>query len=251
MQMRFWFALAAALSLSLLESPLQSQRTPPPTTPPRISQPVAREMAGEYRQLIDRFLAGEAESSVTIVKTWQIASVEAVQEHQAWDRVTLRAAAMLETDAALARARDVPRKFGIPVPRGAAPDVTDRMILAIRWLDLADKMRPADKSPFRRQWQVAVGRRLLSDGFNDLAATILGDASLLFRSDPEGRLAYGTVREANAMHVRAYIGEPVGRIGASGFALHDRQLLLDDAATTLGRAVRIAPKLGEARLRQA
>ena len=59
MQMRFWFALAAALSLSLLESPLHSQRTPP-ATPSRISQPVAREMAGEYRQLIDRFLAGDA-----------------------------------------------------------------------------------------------------------------------------------------------------------------------------------------------
>jgi VWFA-related protein len=251
MQMRFWFPLAAALSLSLLELPLQSQRTPPPATPPRISQPVAREMAGEYRQLIDRFLAGDAESSVTIVKTWQVASVEAVQEHQAWDRVTLRAAAILETDAALTRAQDVPRKFDRPVPRGAAPDVADRLILAIRWLDLADKMRPADKSPFRRQWQVAVGRRLLADGFLDLAATILGDASLLFTSDPEVLLAYGTVREADAMNLRAYIGEPVGRIGGSAFALRDRQLLLNDAGTVLGRAVRIAPELGEARLRQA
>ncbi|HEX7780930.1 MAG TPA: hypothetical protein VF424_16895, partial [Vicinamibacterales bacterium] len=70
-------------------------------------------------------------------------------------------------------------------------------------------------------------------------------------SDPEVLLAYGTVREADAMSLRAYIGEPVGRIGGSAFALHDRQLLLDDARTVLGRAVRIAPELGEARLRQA
>ena len=210
-------------------------------------------MAGEYRQLVDRYLAGDAESSVTVVKTWQVPSVEAVQDHQAWDRITLRAAAMLETDAALARARDAPRRLGRPVPTSSgARDAADRVILAVRWLDLADKVRPADKSPFRRQWQVAVGRRLLSDGFIELASTILGDASLLFPSDADVLLAYGTVWEAEALNQRAYIGEIGGRMSGAVVAhRRDRELLLNGARATMGKALRISPGLGEARLRQA
>jgi VWFA-related protein len=249
---RFAFGLlSTALTACLLEVPVLHSQRGDQAAPPRVSQPLAREMAAEYRQLVDRYLAGDAESSVIIVKTWQVPSVETVQEHQAWDRTTLRAAALLETDAALALAGAAPRKFGIAVPTAGARSAADRLILAIRWLDRADKLKPADKSPFRRQWQVAVGRRLLSDGFIELASTILGDASLLFPSEPDVLLAFGTVREADALHIRAFIGETAGRMGGTVFVQRERAMLLDDAGRMLGRAFRMAPALAEARLRQA
>ncbi|HYN06496.1 MAG TPA: VWA domain-containing protein [Vicinamibacterales bacterium] len=243
--------VSAALFVSLPFS-AYTQRGAAPPAPKQAPQPVAREMAVEYRQLIDRYLAGDQDAAIGIVKTWQVASVEAVQEVQPWDRATLRAAAMLETDAALARASEAIRKFGWPVPMSRATlDTASRLTLALRWLDLADNVRPSDKSPFRRQWQIAVGRRLLWDGFVTLADAILGDASLLFDSDPDVLLAYGTLRESAALRLTANLGRVAGTASGLFAEQMNRAVLLDDARRSLRRALGAAPKSDEARLRLA
>jgi VWFA-related protein len=222
--------------------------------PRPISQPVAREMAAEYRQLIEQFLQGDSASAVHVVKTWQVTSVEAVQDVQPWDRTTLRAAAMLETDAALAIGRDVVWVAGRPLPPSQSrtfQDVGSRLTLAIRWLELADKIRPADDSGFRRRWQVAVGRLLLWNGFAEHAEMILGDASILFPNDPDVLLAYGTVREAAALNLRPDLGWVTGSAQGGYGAQNDRGMLQGDARRVFTRALRTAPASSEAKLRLA
>ena len=247
-------ALSSLILLFLVGSPVAVQRgaAPPPVS--RVSQPVAREMAGEYRQLIEQFLRGDSESAVNVVKTWQVTSVEAVQDVQPWDRTTLRAAAMLETDAALAIGRDVVWVAGRPMPPSQSrtyQDVGSRLTLAIRWLELADKIRPADQSNFRRRWQVAVGRLLLWNGFVGHADMILGDAILLFPNDPDVLLAYGTVREAAALNLRPDLGWLTESSNAPYGAQRDRGMLLDDAKRVFTRALKAAPVSSEAKLRLA
>jgi VWFA-related protein len=245
-------AFLAALIVGVAASAPRAQRgSAPPQTRPA-PQPVAREMAVEYRQLIDRYLAGDQDAAVSVLKNWQASSVEAVQDIQPWDRATLRAAAMLETDVAFARTREAIRKFGWPVlnSRGMV-DARSRLTLALRWLDLADKVRPPDKSPFRRQWQVAVGRRLLWDGFVTLSDMILGDASLLFSSDPEVLLAYGTLRESAALRFTMSLQRAVTNSANGPFeGRRNRVAMLDDARSVLSLALG-ASKSDEARIRLA
>jgi len=209
-------------------------------------------MAVEYRQLIDRFLSGEAESAVNVVKNWQATSVQAVQGVQAWDRMTLRAAALLETDAAFARSQELGRPFGRPNARNRPTlEIGSRLMLALAWLDLADKIRPQDKSPFRRQWQVAVGRALLRDDFLGLADMILGDASLVFPNDPDVLLAYGTVRETAALRFTADVARSMRRSTGTMYFRHDQVLLIGDARRAFGRALKASPDSQEVRLRLA
>lgn len=254
MNVRRLVPLACALQIGLFATLLDAQRGAAPPAPARVPQPVAREMAGEYRQFVEQFLHGDAESAVNVIRTWQIASVEAVQDVQPWDRMILRAAAMLETDAALASARDVVWVGGRPLPPSqsrAYADVSARLSLAIRWLELADKIKPADESRFRRRWQVAVGRLLLWEGFDQLADMILGDAILLFPTDPDVLLAYGTARETAALSVRPGLAWLIGSANGGYGAQRDRGMLLDDARRYLSRASTAAPASPETRLRLA
>ena len=209
-------------------------------------------MAVEYRQVIDRFLDGEAESAVNVVKNWQATSVQVVQRVQAWDRMTLRAAALLETDAAFARSQELGRPFGRPNARNRPTlEIGSRLMLALGWLDLADKIRPQDKSPFRRQWQVAVGRALLRDDFLGLADMILGDASLVFPNDPDVLLAYGTVRETAALQFTADVARSIKRSTGTTFFRHDQAMLIREARRVFGRALKASPDSQEVRLRLA
>ena len=239
--------------LALAADPsLPAQRGAPPAVPRRPTQPMAREMAVEYKQLIDTFLSGEAESAVNVVKNWQATSVQAVQGVQAWDRMTLRAAALLETDAAFARSQELGRPFGRPNARNRPTlEIGSRLTLALGWLDLADKVRPQDKSPFRRQWQVAVGRALLRDEYLGLADMILGDASLVFPNDPDVLLAYGTVRETAALQSTANIARSIRTSSGFVYFRHDQFALIREAQRALGRALRASPDSHEVRLRLA
>jgi VWFA-related protein len=239
--------------LALAADPsLPAQRGRAPAAPGRPSQPVAREMAVEYRQLIDRFLDGEAESAVNVVKNWQATSVQVVQRVQAWDRMTLRAAALLETDAAFARSQELARPFGRPNARNRPTlETGSRLMLALGWLDLADKILPQDKSPFRRQWQVAVGRALLREDFLGLADMILGDASLVFPNDPDVLLAYGTVRETAALQFTADVARSIKRSSGTTFFRHDQAMLVREARRVFGRALKASPDSREVRLRLA
>ena len=241
-----------ALLVLAAQASLPAQRGAPPAVPRRPSQPIAREMAVEYKQLIDRFLSGEAESAVNVVKNWQATSVQAVQGVQAWDRMTLRAAALLETDAAFARSQELGRPFGRPNARNRPTlEIGSRLMLALGWLDLADQIRPQDKSPFRRQWQVAVGRALLRDEFLGLADMILGDASLVFPNDPDVLLAYGTVRETAALQFTADVARSMRRSTGPMYFRHDQVLLIGDARRAFVRALRASPDSQEVRLRLA
>jgi VWFA-related protein len=254
MNVRRLVPLACALPIGLFATLLDAQRGATPPAPARVPQPVAREMAAEYRQLVEQFLHGDAESAVNVIRTWQIASVEAVQDVQPWDRMTLRAAAVFETDAALASARDVVWVGGRPLPPSqsrAYADVSSRLSLAIRWLELADKIKPADESRFRRRWQVALGRLLLWQGLDQLADMILGDAILLFPNDPDVLLAYGTARETAALSVRPGLAWLIGSANGGYGAQRDRGMLLDDARRYLSRASGATPASPETRLRLA
>ena len=254
MNVRRLIPLACALQIGLFGTLLDAQRGAAPSTPARVPQPVARQMAAEYRQLVEQYLHGDPDSAVSVIRTWQIASVEAVQDVQPWDRMTLRAAAMLEADAALASARDVVWVGGRPPPPSqsrAYADVSARLSLAIRWLELADKIKPADESRFRRRWQVAVGRLLLWQGFDQLADMILGDAILLFPTDPDVLLAYGTARETAAVSVRPGLAWLIGSANGGYGAQRERGMLLDDARRYLSRASTATPVSPETRLRLA
>ncbi len=241
--------LTVTAGLGVLEPAIRAQRGTP--MPPRPPQPDAREIADEYQQLIHRYRSGDVEAAADIAKTWRTASVEAVQDVQRWDRLTLRAAAMLEADAALSRTREVVRKFGLPASIDAATsDAGMHLTLAIRWLDRADKLRPLDKSPFRQQWQVAIGRRLFWDGFVSLADMILGDASLVFPNAPDVWLAYGTVRETAVSYLTA-LPHTVPPVTGPSELKSDRVRQLDSARYVLGRAVKAPSASAEANVRLA
>ena len=247
-----WSCFLCALLVLAAQASLPAQRGAPPAVPRRPSQPIAREMAVEYKQLIDRFLSGEAESAINVVKNWQATSVQTVQGVQAWDRMTLRAAALLETDAAFARSQELGRQFGRPNARNRPTlEIGSRLMLALGWLDLADKIKPQDKSPFRRQWQVAVGRALLRDDFLGLADMILGDASLVFPNDPDVLLAYGTVRETAALQFTADVARSIKRSSGTTFFRHDQAMLIREARRVFGRALKASPDSQEVRLRLA
>lgn len=143
-------------------------------------------LTARYYLLITQYRTGDANRAVATLSTWPAGDSLAVQPRTPWPPDVLRAAALLETEAAFAS--------GVTFE-----DMSVRLNRADRWLTESERRLPRDTADgFRRQWDRTVGRRLLWNGLVAVAARILDEACRRFPEDGDLFLALGTAIEAMA-----------------------------------------------------
>ena len=152
------------------------------TVPPS----VVDEVTGRYLALVTEYQSGDAARAVTALVHWSLADLQFVRPRTPWPPDVLRAAALIETEAAFAS--------GVTFQ-----DMGMRLGRAEGWLTESERRAPRNAAnAFRRQWDRQVGRRLLWSGFVAVARRILEAACQRFPDDGELHLALGTALEALA-----------------------------------------------------
>lgn len=209
-------------------------------------------LLGEYWAIARAYLTGDAAKSIRDMGAWtrdRIGKVQSIQYQPErgiplgvdtkaeWSPRFLRGAAMLHSDLALNafRARD-------------AQQFEFHAAIADGWLTLADNRKSAPGS-FRSRWQVAVARLLIASGELGLAERHLVRVNERIPNDPAIQLAYGTVKEAQAM--RRLASSPTGALEDPTRTAPDRRADLNAAAALFQRAAAADAAQVEARLRLA
>jgi len=162
-------------------------------TAPEVSPDV---VTSRYLGLVTEYQSGDASRAVATLATWPVLDSFAVRPRTPWPPDVLRAAALLETEAAFAS--------GVTFE-----DLGARLDRADRWLSEAERRLPRGTGDsFRRQWDYTVGRRLLWNGLVAVAARILDQASRRFPEDGNLQLALGTAIEALAYDYGVDVAAP-------------------------------------------
>lgn len=208
-------------------------------------------LLGEYWAIARAYLTGDAAKSIRDMSAWTRDRVGKVQSIQfqpergfvigvdtkaEWSTRFLRGAAMLHIDIALNafRARDTQQfEFQAAIADG--------------WLTLADNRKSAPGS-LRSRLNVALARLLIASGDLGLAERHLVRLNERIPNDPAIQLAYGTVKEAQAM--RRLAASPGGALEDPARAAPARRTDLTAAAALFQKAVTDATQI-EARLRLA
>lgn len=162
---------------------------------------------------------------------------EYVKNRAEWGPDTLRLAAMLHTELALAAFQ-----------KRNIPEFEFQIGLADGWFILADNRQSAAGS-LRSRWTVTVSRLLLASGEVGIAERILNRAAERIESDPGILLAQGTVKETQASRLVAEL--PGGRLDDPSIASKPRDAALAAAQAALEKALKVKPSLAEAKLRLA
>lgn len=208
-------------------------------------------LLGEYWTVAKRYSA-EPARTITEMSAWtrdRIGKVQSIQyqpegprpdylESRAeWKAETLRVAAMLHSDIALAHFQ-----------KRALQDFEFHVAIADGWLALADNRKSAPGS-LRSRWNVTIARLLLASGETGLAERHLVRLNERITGDPGILLAYATVKETQAGRLVAEGTE--SRLDDPARAAKARDAALQSAAAMLDRAMAAEPTLVEARLRRA
>jgi len=208
-------------------------------------------LLGEYWTVAKRY-AGDPTRAIAEMSAWtrdRIGKVQSIQyqpegprpdylEGRAeWKPETLRVAAMLHSDIALAHFQ-----------KRSLQDFEFQVAIADGWLALADNRKSAPGS-LRSRWNVTVARLLLASGEVGLAERHLARLNERIAGDPAILLAYATVKETQAGRLvaegaGAKLDDPVRSAKA-------RDAALESAAALLDRALAADATLTEATLRRA
>jgi thioredoxin-like negative regulator of GroEL len=144
------------------------------------------EITARYLTLVTEYQSGDAARAVAALVRWPVSDLQFVRPRTPWPPDVMRAAALIETEAAFAG--------GVTFHVMGA-----RLDRAERWLDDSERRTPREMAnAFRRQWDRQVGRRLLWSGLVGVARRILEAACRRFPDDGELHLAFGTALEALA-----------------------------------------------------
>ena len=207
-------------------------------------------LLGEYWTIAKRYLTADFARAIAEMSGWtrdRIGKVQSIQyqpegarpdylEGRAeWGSASLRGAAMLHTELAIASftKRDlIEFEFQTGIADG--------------WLALADNRQSAPGS-LRSRWNVTLARLLLVGGEIVLADRHLARINERIPNDPAILLAYGTVKETLAQRQLAQSGN--GRFEEPSAAVPGRDTALNAAVTLLTKAADAG--LPEARLRLA
>jgi hypothetical protein len=162
---------------------------------------------------------------------------EYIKSRAEWAPQTLRLAAMLHSDLALAayqkrNSQDFDFHFG----------------LADGWFILADNKLSAPGS-LRSRWTVTMARFLLASGDSGIAERILNRANDRIGNDPGILLVLGTVKETQASRLIADL--PGGQLDDPTFAAKPRDAALAAAQAAFEKALKAQPTLVEAKVRLA
>jgi tetratricopeptide (TPR) repeat protein len=209
-------------------------------------------LLGEYWAVAKKYLGPDPSIAVKEIATWTLDRVGKVQSIQyqpekgqsltlenkaEWNPRFLRAAGMLHTDVAI-EALKQHKEMVLEYHLG----------LADGWFALADN-RKSEPGSLRSQWNVAVGRLLLTWGELAMAERILAKVDQRIPNDPQLMLIYGTSRETQAM--RVFVPASSGKVDEPSFTSGPRDQALAAAATIFQRAIAADPKLTEAKVRLA
>ena len=208
---------------------------------------------GEYWTVVKRYQGGQTAPAIKEISSWpqdRIAKVQASQFQQEtqlndlrtskaeWRPGTLRAAAMLHTEAGLEalRQRDISQfQFHVGIADG--------------WLSLADD-RTSIPGGLRSRWNVAIARVLLLNGEFILAESSLDRVNTKIADDAAVLLALGSAKEGRAMRLTA--DAPAGAKPRDPAEVKRERTELRAAAVSLfERALTLDPALAEAHLRLA
>jgi Tfp pilus assembly protein PilF len=246
---------APGLAAAVLVVPAQAQvliagsRATPESD---ISPEQEQQLLGEYWKIAKGYKLDPA-ATVALMSKWtrdRIGKAQSIQyqpDHAArqeytqskaeWNPDTLRLAAMLHSDLALAalRARNL---LEFEFQHGIADG----------WFVLADNRQSAAGS-LRSRWNVSVARLLLAGGDIGLAERILLRVTDRIPNDPGILLAHGTVKETQAARLIAEV--QAGRLDEPAVAVKPRQSALDTAQSLFERALKADPSLLEAKVRLA
>jgi len=208
-------------------------------------------LLGEYWTVAKKYLGPDSSIAVKEIAAWTLDRVGKVQSIQfqpekgqsltlenkaEWSPRLLRAAAMLHTDVAI-EALKQHKEMVLEYHLG----------LADGWFTLADN-RKSEPGSLRSQWNVAVGRLLLTWGELAMAERILAKVDARIPNAPQLLLIYGTSRETQAM--RLFVPSS-GNVDAPAFTSGPRNQALEAATTIFQHAIAAEPKLTEARVRLA
>jgi tetratricopeptide (TPR) repeat protein len=162
---------------------------------------------------------------------------EYIKSRAEWAPETLRLAAMLHSDLALAAYQ-----------KRNVMEFEFQMGLADGWFILADNRLSAPGS-LRSRWTVTMARFLLASGDSGIAERILSRASERIGNDAAILLALGTVKETQASRLIADL--PGGQLDDPVFASKPRDSALAAAQTAFEKALKAQPALVEAKVRLA
>ena len=162
---------------------------------------------------------------------------EYIKSRAEWAPETLRLAAMLHSDLALAAYQ-----------KRNVPEFEFQQGLADGWFILADnKLSPPGS--LRSRWTISIARMLLVSGDAAIAERILNRAGERIANDPAILLALGTVKETQGARIIAELSG--GRIDEPALAAKPRDAYLAAAQAALEKALKIQPSLLEAKVRLA
>ena len=200
------------------------------------AQDARPDLVTSYLAVITEYVTGDPVQAVASLRRWSPSNTIPVQRSAVWDARTLRAAAMLETDAAFDA-------------RTTLEAMTSRLENAGQWLVQAETIaRDADTSRIRRHWHLVVGRQLIWNGFMGIADRILAAACRLYPGDIDLLFASGTAKESLAQSFVVDPSLPRWQISA----LRKRRTdTLADARTIFERVVKSSPAAQEAKVRLA
>jgi tetratricopeptide (TPR) repeat protein len=209
-------------------------------------------LLGEYWTVAKKYLGADPSIAVKEIAAWTLDRVGKVQSIQyqpekgqsltlenkaEWNPRMLRAAGMLHTDVAI-EALKQHKEMVLEYHLG----------LADGWFALADN-RKSEPGSLRSQWNVAVGRLLLTWGELAMAERILAKMDQRIPNDPQLMLIYGTSRETQA--TRVFVPASSGKVDEPQFTSGPRDQALESAATIFQRVIAADPKLTEAKVRLA
>jgi tetratricopeptide (TPR) repeat protein len=200
------------------------------------AQDAKPDMVTSYLAVLTEYVTGDPVQAVASLRRWAPSNTIPVQRSAVWDAKTLRAAAMLETDAAFDA-------------RTTLEAMTSRLENAGQWLVQAETIAPdADTSKIRRRWHLAVGRQLIWNGFMGIADRILTAACRLYPGDIDLLFASGTAKESLA---QSFVVDP-SMPGWQVTAVRKRRTdTLADARALFERVVKSSPAAQEAKVRLA
>lgn len=207
------------------------------------AQDAARLDIRGYYTLVTQYLESDPDGAVdALQKHPPNTSLEILAMMQRdWSVDTMRAAAMLETDAAFAQ--------------DSLRILTVRLGHARSWLRTASDALPRGaRDDFARQWYVVVGRKLLDTSMVAAADGMLREACDEFRDDAAIFLTYGLTRETSAFAVDG--SETLEAIASRRPTFpaapeHERRTALLGARSALRRALELDPQSVEGTLRLA
>lgn len=162
---------------------------------------------------------------------------EYIKGEAEWAPETLRLAAMLHSDLALAAYQ-----------RRDLPEFEFQQGLADGWFILADN-RLSPPGSLRSRWTISIARTLLVGGEAGIAERILNRASERIANDPAILLALGTVKETQASRLVAEISGH--RIDDPTAAARPRDAYLTAAQSAFERVIKLQPTNAEGKLRLA